>query len=148
MTTYPTLTPHLAVTDAAAAIDFYVATFGAVEVQRFAMPDGTVPHSELRFGDALVTIGEAMEEYEQEAPTQDGNVQGALTWMLPDVDAVFARAVEAGCRTVAEPADGPFGMRTATVRDPYGHRWILGTHQREVPVEEQQAAFREMTGQA
>lgn len=146
MTTYPTLTPHLAVRDAAAALDFYAQAFGAQELQRFAMPDGTVVHAELLLGDALLTLGEAMPEYQQQAPEVDGPVQVALTWFCADADAAFARAVGAGAIAVAPPSDAFHGDRTATVRCPFGHRWILATHVRDVPHEEQQQAFREMVG--
>lgn len=143
---YPTLTPHLAVRDAARAIDFYVKAFGAVEVQRFVMPDGVIAHAELRLGDALCTLGEAMAEYQQEAPVPDGPVQVALTWFCPDVDGIFARAVAEGAVVVSPPADQFHGDRTATLRCPFGHRWILATHLRDVSPKKQQDAFREMIG--
>ena len=85
-------------------------------------------------------------EYGQQAPEVDGPVQVALTWFCPDADAAFERAVEAGAIVVAPPSDAFHGDRTATVRCPFGHRWIIATHVRDVPLEEQQRAFREMVG--
>ncbi len=143
---YPTLTPHLAVRDADRALDFYNKAFGAEETVRFTMPDGMVAHAELRLGDALFTLSEAMAEYQQQAPDPDGPVQVALTWFCPDVDAAFARAIAAGAVAVSEPADQFHGDRTGTLRCPFGHRWILATHLRDMDPQEQQRAFREMIG--
>jgi PhnB protein len=146
MTDYPTMTPHLVLRGAAAAIDWYADVLRAKEIQRFTMPDGSIPHAELLFGDALVTLGDESPEYEQAAPRVGEPVQGALTWQVADVDAVWASAVAGGATPSAEPADSPFGGRMGTLRDPFGHRWILLTKGEPMSADEQQAAFRAMTG--
>ncbi|MBA2641065.1 MAG: VOC family protein [Nocardioidaceae bacterium] len=143
---YPTITPHLGVDDAAAAIAFYTAAFGAAEESRFQTPDGTVVHAELRLGDALVTLGMAIPDFDLVQPEPGKPVHVTLTWFTADVDAAYARAVEAGCRSVSEPTDQFHGDRTCALRDPFGHRWVIATHLRDVPMEEQQAAFRQLMG--
>ena len=143
---YPTITPHLGVDDAAAAIAFYTAAFGAAEESRFQTPDGTVVHAELRLGDALVTLGMAVPDFDLVQPEPGKPVHVTLTWFTADVDAAYARAVEAGCRSVSEPTDQFHGDRTCALRDPFGHRWVIATHLRDVPMEEQQAAFRQLMG--
>jgi PhnB protein len=147
MSHYPTITPHLAITDVAAALDFYATAFGARERLRLTMPDGTIAHAETVIGDGgLVTLGAAIPDYQLSAPDPDGFVQVAITLFCDDVDALYERALTAGAKTVSEPADQFHGDRTASVRDPFGHKWIFGQHLRDVSPAEQQAALDAMMG--
>jgi len=141
---YPNLTPHLGVDDPGTAIDFYAAAFGITERSRFALPDGTVVHAELHLGDAMVTLGQAVADYGLAQPDPDGPVHLTLTWFCDDVDAAYARAVDAGARSVSEPTDQFHGDRTCALRDPFGHRWVIATHLRDIPMAEQHRAFGEM----
>ena len=138
MSHYPPVTPHLAITDIPAAIDFYTKAFGASERLRLAVPDGTVAHAELTLADGLVTLGAAIPEYQLEAPDPERSVQVAITLASPDVDAAYRRAVDAGATSIAEPADQFHGDRTAAVRCPFGHKWILSQHLEDVSQEEMQ----------
>jgi len=114
-----TVSPRLLVADAAVAIDFYVAAFAAEEVgERFAMPDGSVPHAELRIGDSIVMLSETGE-------SATAGLRSLLSTFWPDVDAVWQRALAAGA-TVAYPLDDKFyGDRSGRLRDPFGHEWVL-----------------------
>jgi lactoylglutathione lyase len=56
---------------------------------------------------------------------QPPNVEIAL--VADDVDAAFARALEAGCAALASPVDKPHGQRVAYVRDPFGTLVELAT---------------------
>jgi PhnB protein len=141
---YPPITPHLAVSDGAAAIAFYERAFGAEEVRRFAAPDGTVAHAEVRIGGQLVTLGQAIPAYGLVSPDPDGPVHVAITFFCDDVDKVFAQAVEAGATSVSEPAEQFHGDRTGTLRCPFGHRWHVATHTRDIPQDEQQQAFLDL----
>jgi PhnB protein len=145
-THYPTITAHLGVADGAAALEFYAKAFGATERLRFQMPDGPVVHAEMELDGALITLGLAIPDFDLAQPDPDQPVHVTLTWFTADVDAAYARAVEAGCRSVSEPTDQFHGDRTCALRDPFGHRWVIATSLRDVPVEEQQAAFRQMMG--
>jgi PhnB protein len=144
MSHYPPITPHLAITDVAAALDFYAKAFGAEERLRLAMPDGTIAHAEMTLNGGLVTLGAAIPEYGLAAPDPDQPVQVAITVFGPDVDAAYAQAVAAGATSMTEPTDQFHGDRTASVRCPYGHKWILATHLRDVPPEEQQRLLTEL----
>jgi PhnB protein len=149
MSRYPTITPHLAITDVAAALDFYAKAFGAEERLRLTMPDGTIAHAEIVLGgelDGLVTLGAAIPAYQLQAPDPDEFVQVALTLFGPDCDAAYEQAVAAGATSTAEPADQFHGDRTAAVRDPFGHKWILAQHLRDVSPQEQQQALDDMMG--
>jgi PhnB protein len=147
MSNYPTITPHLAITDVAAALDFYPKAFGAEERLRLTMPDGTIAHAEILInGDGLVTLGAAIPAYQLQAPDPAEFVQVAITVFGPDVDGRYEQAVAAGATSMSEPADQFHGDRTAAVRCPFGHKWILATHLRDVSAEEQQRLLEEMMG--
>jgi PhnB protein len=144
MSHYPPITPHLASSDVAAALGFYAKAFDAQERLRLTLPDGSIAHAELELNGALVTLGAAIEAYGLVAPDPNGPVQVAITVSVPDVDAAYAKAVEAGASSMSEPADQFHGDRTAAIRDPYGHKWIFQTHLRDVSQQEQQRQLTEM----
>jgi PhnB protein len=144
MSAYPPITPHLAITDVAEAVDFYAKAFGAEERLRLSLPDGTVAHAEMIVAGGLVTLGAAIPEYGLQAPDPNQPVHVAITVFGGDVDAAYERALGAGATSMSEPADQFHGDRTAAVRCPYGHKWILATHLRDVPPEEQQRLLTEM----
>ena len=128
---YHTLQIYLAVEDASKAIDFYKQAFGAKERMRLAGPDGRLMHAELLVGDSIVMLGEEMPEMGCKAPVSVGAVSSSLYVYVPDVDAAFNRAVQAGAKALMPPADMFWGDRFGTVEDPSGHRWGLATHKED-----------------
>jgi uncharacterized glyoxalase superfamily protein PhnB/catechol 2,3-dioxygenase-like lactoylglutathione lyase family enzyme len=109
-----TVTPRLALTDAAAAIDFYVKAFDTREVgERHCAPDGTLIHAELRIGDSIVMV------------TEDEGYKALLCTYWPDVDAAWERATAAGAQVLHPLADHFYGERGGRVRDPFGQEWML-----------------------
>lgn len=119
------LTPYLAVSDALAALDFYVDVLGAHRVgEPILMPDGAVGHAELEVFGARVFLSDAAPEIGVVAPVPGAGTAVSLHLEVPDVDALMAAAVRAGAGVEREPADGPYG-RIAVLRDPFGHRWML-----------------------
>jgi PhnB protein len=137
------VTPYLTVDGAAAAIDFYTRAFGATEV--FRMPRGDrIAHAEIRVGDSMIMLTDEMPEMGMLGPISRGGPTASLMVYLEEVDAAFAQAIAAGA-TVERPVEDQFwGDRMGTLIDPYGHRWSLATHVRDVPVEEMQAAIQKM----
>jgi PhnB protein len=109
------LHPH----DAAALIEFLKRALGANELARHAAPDGAVAHARLLIGDSVLEMGEAHGPW-QPMPT-------IFNLYVPDSDALYHRAVEAGAESLAEPADQPYGARTAAVKDPAGNHWYFAT---------------------
>ena len=144
MSHYPSITPHLAITDVAGALDFYAKAFDAEERLRLSLPDGTIAHAEMYVNGGLVTLGAAISDYGLAAPDPDQPVHVAITVFGSDVDAAYQQALAAGAASMSEPTDQFHGDRTATVRCPYGHKWILATHLRDVPPEEQQRLLTEL----
>jgi PhnB protein len=147
MTHYPPITPHLGVDDPGAALDFYARAFGAQELVRLTLPDGSVAHAEMLVGGGLVTLGKAIPEYHLRAPSPDEPVHVSITFFTDDVDAVHARAVEAGATATTPVADQFHGDRVGTIRDPFGHRWNIATHLEDVPYDEMQKRLDEMMSQ-
>ena len=133
---YHTVTPYLIVRGAAKAIDYYKAAFGAAELMRMADPSGKVMHAEVRIGDSLVMLADEHPEFGAVGPQTIGGTPVGLAIYVPDVDAVFGRAVAAG-GTVERPVKDQFyGDRTGTLVDPFGHKWTIATHVEDVSPEE------------
>jgi PhnB protein len=135
---FHSVTPALAVRGGAEAIDFYVRAFGAEVLRRLDM-GGKVMYCELRIGDSPITVNDEMPEWDAKAPDPDGPVPVSLVLYCPDVDAVYARAVDAGATAVREPRDEVFGDRVGTLRDPFGHKWGIATHLEDLTSEELEA---------
>jgi PhnB protein len=118
---FHTVTPYLMVNQAAELIDFVKKVFSATEDFRSTGSAGGL-HCELRLRDSVMMIGGGGAWHGTPSPT-------ALHLYVPDTDAVYRRALEAGATSLRAPADQPYGDRDASVRDPYGNHWYIGTHQ-------------------
>jgi len=136
-----TITPHLVVRDCAKAIEFYKRALGAQEISRMPAPDGkSVWHAELRIGDSAVFMNDEMPGMGRPAPTAAEPVPVTMWLYVPDCDAAFRRAVDAGARTMSEPTDMFWGDRCAAAADPFGYLWTFATRQKEMTVEETRRA--------
>jgi PhnB protein len=140
----PTITPHLAVGDVGAALDFYARAFGAEELVRLTGPGGAALHGEMLVGGALITLGAPEAAPDTAPPDPAGPAQVTITWFGPDVDAALDRAVAAGATLASPAADQFHGDRVGIVRCPFGHRWVLGTHLEDVGYAEQQRRLDEL----
>jgi PhnB protein len=133
---YHTVTPYLSVKNAAQAIELYKRAFGAVEKERMPAPDGRIMHAELQFGDSIVMLSEEDPARNCVAPASLKATTGSLFLYVPDVDAAFKRATDAGCTGVMPVTDMFWGDRFGQVEDPSGHRWGLATHKEDLTAEE------------
>jgi PhnB protein len=134
---YHSVTPYLTVNDGARALAFYTRAFGARETERMAGPGGKVMHAEFRIGDSVVMLSDELPGMSTcKAPTSLGGTTGSLFLYVPDVDAAYKRAVDAGCTGLMPPADMFWGDRFAKLRDPFGNEWGLATHKEDVPRKE------------
>lgn len=130
------LTPHLICRDAASALDFYARAFGAVELMRLPAPDGRLMHATLRIGDSHLMLVDEMPEWGALGPLSLGGSPVTVHLCVEDVDAAFQQAVAAGATPKMQPADMFWGDRYGQLVDPFGHRWSLATHVRDVPPEQ------------
>ncbi len=134
---YHTVTPQIVVDDARATIDFMEKVLDA-EVKELYEDEGRVMHSEMRVGDSLVFVAEANEDF--------ASFPAMLNVYVEDVDATFARALEAGATAIREPADQLYGDRTGGVLDTQGNQWWISTHIEDVSEEEMRRRMAETTG--
>ena len=130
---YHTVSPYLAVEDAAAAIDYYKKAFGATERVRMEAPDGKIGHAELEIGDSIVMLADPFPQASTKPPHELGGTSAGVFLYVEDVDAVVKRAVDAGASVTMEVADQFWGDRFGTVTDPFGHVWSVATHIEDVP---------------
>lgn len=139
----PSLTPHLVVKDAAAAIEFYKKAFGAVEGCRLNLPGTqTVMHAGLRIGDSLLMLGAEMGNSEcmAKSPLTLGGTPVTVHLSVDNVDEAFQQAIAAGAEELMPPSDMFWGDRYGKVKDPFGHEWSIATQVREMTQEEMQNA--------
>lgn len=140
---YTSLTPFLCVDGAAAAIDFYTAVFGAEVIERMDGPDGTVAHAELDFGNGRLQLGDPAETYQISAPDPKAPATHSIALYCADVDAVVAKAEQAGA-TIREPAQTfVTGDRFASILDPFGQRWTVMTRVEDVSAGERERRVAE-----
>jgi len=133
---YHTVTPYLAVDDAAEAIEYYTKAFGATERVRMEAPGGKIGHAELEIGDSLVMLSDALPQFSTRPPNELGGTSVSVFMYVEDVDAVVKQAVDAGGTVTMEIADQFWGDRFGSVQDPFGHLWSIATHVEDVPPEE------------
>lgn len=138
------LSPHLVCAGAVEAIDFYKAAFGATEMVRFAGKDGRLMHACISINGYSVMLIDEMPEWGALSPKSLNGTPVTMHLIVDDTDAWAERAQRAGA-TVVMPVDDMFwGDRYGIVQDPFGHKWALASHQRDVSPEEIQAAAAAM----
>ncbi|KVZ07280.1 VOC family protein [Burkholderia ubonensis] len=141
-----TLTPHLICAGAADAIEFYRQAFNAVERVRLPAPNGQLMHACLTIGDSTLMLVDEMPEHGALGPKALKGTPVCLHLFVPDVDAAIAQAVAAGAKVTMPAADMFWGDRYGQVEDPFGHRWSLATHQRDLTPEQIRDAMASAPG--
>ena len=142
---YHTVTPHLILDNAAPAIDWYKKALGAEEVARAVGPDGKIMHAEIRIGDSLIMLNDAMGG--GKGPKAIGGSPASLWIYVEDCDALFNRAVGAGGKVAPGPMgqmqDQFWGDRSGTFTDPHGYRWSIATRKEDLSPQEMEQRQKE-----
>lgn len=133
---FHSLTVYMGVKDAAKAIEFYKKAFGATENYRLDMPGGKVGHAELQIGDSRLMLADPCDQGAFTSADPNGKTSFGMHLYVPDVDAQFKRAVDAGAKVENEVKDQFYGDRSGSVRDPFGHLWFISTHKEDLTPEE------------
>jgi len=131
-----TLTPFLTVRDAVRAIEFYKQAFGATERGVMKGPDGKVMHAELMIGDSIIMLSDEWPEFGALSPQSIGGSAMGLHIYIDGVDAAFDRAVKAGAQVEMPVMDQFWGDRYGKLKDPFGHKWSIATHTKDMSMDE------------
>ncbi len=140
---YHSVTAYLTVDDAAAAIDFFKAAFGAEEVMRMPMGD-KIGHADIVIGDSHIMLSDEFPDMDKLGPKARGGATSSLMIYVENADAAFDQAVAAGATTIRPVEDQFYGDRSGWVKDPFGHEWTLSTHIEDVSPEEMNKRMTEM----
>lgn len=138
------LFPYLRVRDAGRAIDYYITVFDAVELYRLVEPSGRIGHAELDFNGTTLMISDEFPEFNIKGPTVFGGTTVALHVHVDNADETLARAIAAGGKLVRDAHDQFYGERSGTVRDPWGHEWLIGHEIETVTPAEMQRRYSAM----
>ena len=141
--THPSAAPRLTYKSAAKAIEFYEKAFGAKETMRFEIGTG-IPHAEVLIGDFTILVTDEWPDGGRFSAETTGSSPISMSLQVPDVDAFFAQAVSAGCKTVRPISDQFYGRREGTLLDPFGYLWAISTVTEEMTVDEMHRRFRAM----
>jgi PhnB protein len=121
------LVPYICVSPAVDALAWYGDVFGAVETIRYTGDDGRIGHAEMRIEGAMLMLSDPYPELDVVSPRELGGTSCTLHLVVPDVEAVHERARVAGATVERAPEDQSYGARSMTIRDPFGHRWMVQT---------------------
>jgi len=121
---FRSVTPHLYADRPADLIVFMQQAFAGEEIYRVQTPEGGIPHAQVRIGDSIVALGGGRGPYQPMPST--------LHLYVPDTDLLYERALHAGATSTQPPITQPYGDRSAGVTDPFGNRWFIATHLRDV----------------
>ena len=144
-TSYPPFSPYITVKGANAAIEFYKSAFGATELFRLTDPStGSIGHAELLLSGSLLMLAEENLEWGNKSPQSLGGTPVRLCLIVENADVVVERARAAGATVERPPADMFYGFRSASVRDPFGHQWMVQHEIEKVSPEEMQKRWAAM----
>src|SRR5438045_3086554 len=137
------IVPHIYVDGASDGIAFYKRAFGAVELFRIAHPDGSILHAEISIGGSVIMIGDPDDRLYGE-PRRLGRCTAGLHIFADDNEALLRQAVQAGAEELQAPTDMFYGASSASVRDPFGHVWVLLTWKQDLEPAEMERRGREL----
>jgi PhnB protein len=140
--------PHIVVPDAAAAADWYERAFGMEEESRIPLPGDRTLSVIMRYGDSRVHVGSEFRDFGIVSPLTIGGTATVLQLATDDADELWQRALASGGKPLHELADQFWGERHGQLTDPFGHRWNIAQHLRDVPIDEQVADAAKLFGNA
>lgn len=144
---YHTATPYLTVRGAAQALEFYQQAFGAKELFRIDDSSGRIGHAEIQIGDSLIMVSDEYPDMGCVGPETLGGTAVSLLIYVEDCDAVYDQAVKAGAHPARPLQNMFYGDRSGTVKDPFGHQWMISTHIEDIAPDELMRRARAAMGQ-
>ena len=142
---FRTLTPYLIVKDAAGAIEFYKKAFAAQEIYRDHGPDGkSIIHAELKIGDSIIMLNDEFPDWHILSPKSFGGTAVTIHMFVEDAEKVFNKAITSGAKVVMPLIDAFWGDKYGQIEDPFGHKWSIATHKKDMTREEIRKAIESM----
>jgi PhnB protein len=138
------LNAYVTINGCSDAIEFYKKAFGATEKGRLLLPDGTIGHAEIDIEGSLLMMADENKDWGTKGPLTLGGNPMSFGLYVKDVDTSFQKALDAGATSVMAVEDMFYGDRVGQVMDPFGYKWMISTHKKEVSFEEMQKLFDEM----
>jgi uncharacterized glyoxalase superfamily protein PhnB len=138
------ITPHIIVDGAAAAIDFYKKAFRAIERMRMPTESGKLMHASIRIGDSTMMLVDEMPEWNAKGPKALAGTPVTIHLYVKDADKTFAEAVAAGATVKMPLADMFWGDRYGIVVDPFGHEWAIATQKRVMTPQQMAEGMKKM----
>lgn len=141
---------YLTVRNADRAIEFYKKAFGAKEVGKIKMPDGSIGHAELQLGNSRIMLAEENEQWGNKSPQAVGGTASTLCYYVENADEVFNQALREGAKVKGDMTvkDQFHGDRSGNLVDPFGHEWCIMTHIEDMSFDELQRRSDEMFANA
>ena len=133
---YHSVQAYLMIDGVVSAIEFYKKAFGATELFCMKQTDGRVGHAEIQIGDSRIMMADENGAMDAYAPGHYGGSSVSMMIYTEDCDAMYRSAIAAGAASVREPADQPYGDRSSGVKDPFGYKWWISTHIKDMSQEE------------
>jgi len=130
---FHSVAPYLIVKDAASAIEFYKKAFGAIELFRWADPNGVIRHGEIRIGDTPIMLVDEPKEFPEMRSIQTlGSSPIHLHFYVEDADATIKQAIAAGAQQLMPPETKSDGERRGGILDPFGFTWWIATQVEDI----------------
>lgn len=139
-----TLNAYITIKGCSEAIEFYKKAFNAKEIGRLLMPNGLIGHAEIEIEGSLLMMADENIEWGNKGPLTIGGNPMTFGLYVKDVDSVFQKALDAGATVVMPISDMFYGDRVGQVMDPFGYKWMIGTHQKDISYEEMQKLSDQM----
>jgi PhnB protein len=140
---HSTLTPGLAVRDAARAIEFYKKALGAKEKSRMLGPDGKIMHADIMIGNSHIMLGEENVQMNNPSPLSLNGSPIGLYVYVKNADKAFDQAVKAGGSVTMPIIDQFWGDRAGMITDPFGHKWWIASRKRNLSAKQMKKAAEE-----
>ncbi len=141
---YSSVTLSLTVNGAAKAIEFYKKAFGAQEIMRFLSLDGkSIMHAEIKIGNSRIMLNDEFPQMRSLSPQSLGGSTSGIFLYVENSDDVFDKAVSAGAKVMMPMMDAFWGDRCGSIEDPFGHKWTISTHKKDMSSQEMAKAGEE-----
>lgn len=142
--TVTAMVPHLCCRNAEDAAHFYVKALGAEIIDIYKVSTGQVMHGALKIGAVSVYLVDEFPAFGSFGPQSLNGNPVTFNLSVPDADAAYQRAVDAGCEVIMPICDMFWGDRYGLVKDPFGHKWAFTSPIREVSPDELRAFIANM----